>query len=467
MSGLSLMLYILAWAPCVLLLPLPLPFNEFSYIMARNRLKSIDQFQEETASGWLRTKENVLNIYFEKLKAEELKATNSINPSTTQHFYPSRPIETELALIQNSDLYRQLKLLPKGGNLHMHEGQMLNRRKLLELIQNSTEYDYLYICDKASSDFCQQEKCQCKDFYLTYMQKINETNPDGWVKVKESDWTVERIVNKTTLIGILNDMDSKLYATDTAARWNAALETGLFDFYTDLIRYNKTRFEYMKACLDDALAENVQLLEFRRSNFDGLYTFDAHGDRQTNISPEDELRMLETFKREYIAGNEAFIDFLFIIYGSRRNTKEEIRQSLDEAIQIQRQFPEMIRGYDLVGEEDLGHTLLFHSETLIEGFNYSYYSLDQSFSFDFHVGETNWPSDMTIDKYNDDTSTLNNIYDAIVFKTHRIGHGLGFFKHPKMYNFLQKRNIAIEVCPASNQILGWQTMLFNSKNIHI
>lgn len=102
----------------------------------------------------------------------------------------------------------------------------------------------------------------------------------------------------------------------------------------------------------------------------------------------------------------------------------------------------------------MGHTLLFHSETLIKGFNYSFYSRDKSFSFDFHAGETNWPSDMTIDKSNDETSTLDNIYDSIVFESKRIGHGLGFFKHPKLYEFLKKKNVAIEICPASNQILG-------------
>jgi adenosine deaminase CECR1 len=56
--------------------------------------------------------------------------------------------------------------------------------------------------------------------------------------------------------------------------------------------------------------------------------------------------------------------------------------------------------------------------------------------------------------FGDDSSTLDNIYDAIVFQTHRIGHDMGFFKHPKLYPYLRKRGIAIEVCPASNQMLG-------------
>jgi hypothetical protein len=47
---------------------------------------------------------------------------------------------------------------------------------------------------------------------------------------------------------------------------------------------------------------------------------------------------------------------------------------------------------------------------------------------------------MTMDKFNDETSTLDNIYDSLVFESKRIGHGLGFFKHPKLYEFLRNKN---------------------------
>ena len=204
--------------------PLPLPFNEYSYILARNILKSIDQDISSSSllsSAWLSEKENVVNIYFEKLKADEFKIADSSSSTTSKKFYPSRPIESELEQIQASSLYKQLKLLPKGGNLHMHESQMLDRTKFLKMIANSEEYDLLFICDKDNADFCRQNKslCQCKDYYLTYIKNITLTNPDGWIKVKDSNWTIEKIVNKTTLIGILNEREVKIFPTDSTARW--------------------------------------------------------------------------------------------------------------------------------------------------------------------------------------------------------------------------------------------------------
>jgi adenosine deaminase CECR1 len=127
---------------------------------------------------------------------------------------------------------------------------------------------------------------------------------------------------------------------------------------------------------------------------------------------------------------------------------------------IQAQYPDLIRGYDLVGEEDQGHTLLFHSQSLIQGFNFSQSGSNHTFNYYFHAAETSWPNDVFPSEFGDDSSTLDNTYDAIVFQTHRIGHGLGFFKHPKLYPYLKERSIAFEICPASNQILGIGFYLF-------
>ncbi len=120
---------------------------------------------------------------------------------------------------------------------------------------------------------------------------------------------------------------------------------------------------------------------------------------------------------------------------------------------MQKSYPNFIRGFDLVGEEDAGHTLLYHSDSLIEAYNFSYNS-NKSFRFDFHAGETNWPNDVQPTQNGDNAATASNIYDAIVFKSHRIGHGLAYAKHPALLPYLKERDIAIEICPASNQILG-------------
>lgn len=272
------------------------------------------------------------------------------------------------------------------------------------------------------------------------------------IKVNGSNWDIDSIVAKTTLTGMLNEANPKVYQTDSNGRWELANKKGVFNLYAELTRYNKTRFDYLKACLDNSLEENVQLIEFRRSNFGNLFYFNETGD-EVPISATEEMNMIIKFKKEYKAKDSRLIDFIFLIYGSRGQTKSAVRANLDTALQMQAQFPDMIRGYDLVGEEDAGHTLLFHSDTLMKGFNYSQ-SSNGTFDLVFHTVETSWPQDLAPAQYGDSVTTLDNIYDSILLKTHRVGHGFGLFKHPELYKYLQKREIAVEVCPSSNQILG-------------
>ena len=128
---------------------LPLPLNEYSYILARNQLRLID-----TNTPSLNPLEKTVSLYYDGLKNAEFRQTSG-------HFYPSRPIEDNLAAIQSSKLYAKLKPVPKGGNLHLHEDQMTNRRQLLELIFNSPpEFERLYICDKPNRPFCVRNTCR-------------------------------------------------------------------------------------------------------------------------------------------------------------------------------------------------------------------------------------------------------------------------------------------------------------------
>ncbi|CAF4929767.1 unnamed protein product, partial [Rotaria sp. Silwood2] len=138
-----------------------------------------------------------------------------------------------------------------------------------------------------------------------------------------------------------------------------------------------------------------------------------------------------------------FIDFIFFISSVRLLSKEQIKNHINNLINLQRSYPDLIRGYDMVGEEDQGHTILFHSDSLMNAFNHSKTS-NGSFDLFFHAGETNWSEDHPLSNYGDSVSAFENIYDALVLRTRRIGHGLSLAKRPDMFEYIRERQVAIE-----------------------
>lgn len=60
--------------------------------------------------------EKIVDNYLEFLKWKEFN-------NTQDNFLPSRPIEDVLEDIKTSDVFRILKTLPKGGNMHLHQSK--------------------------------------------------------------------------------------------------------------------------------------------------------------------------------------------------------------------------------------------------------------------------------------------------------------------------------------------------------
>lgn len=105
----------------------------------------------------------------------------------------------------------------------------------------------------------------------------------------------------------------------------------------------------------------------------------------------------------------------------------------------------------MVGHEDPGVTLEEYAPELLR-MKQRVLDLKLDLPFVFHAGETT----------SDGDGTDNNLFDAIILGTKRIGHGFSLIRHPILIDMVKERNICIENCPISNQLLRFA----NSTAVH-
>ncbi|XP_025317391.1 adenosine deaminase 2 isoform X3 [Canis lupus dingo] len=118
--------------------------------------------------------------------------------------------------------------------------------------------------------------------------------------------------------------------------------------------------------------------------------------------------------------------------------RDYVFQALEEFYQDNVLYLELRAMLFPVGHEDTGYSLFDYKEALmiptLHGVKLPYF---------FHAGETDWLG----------TSIDRNLLDALILNSTRIGHGFALTKHPAVWADSRKKNIPIEVCPISNQVL--------------
>lgn len=143
------------------------------------------------------------------------------------------------------------------------------------------------------------------------------------------------------------------------------------------------------------------------------------------------LKLIDDFKHNH----PNFLGIKIIVTAPRNADNSSIESRMQKFVELHKKFPNFIIGFDLVGQEDTGNPLSAYVLKLKE--------ISQDGRFYFHAGETKG--------FNTDADI--NLIDAILMNSKRIGHGFSLFKHPVLWAAFKERDIAIEVCPLSNQIL--------------
>lgn len=96
----------------------------------------------EGGTIWLSPKEQEVDKKLLELKKQDFKdgITNSLNYAPSLHFFKAKPI------IEKSEIFKYIKRMPKGGNLHLHNSASVSSEWV---IKNLTYRPEVKLCTTA------------------------------------------------------------------------------------------------------------------------------------------------------------------------------------------------------------------------------------------------------------------------------------------------------------------------------
>ncbi|XP_072506251.1 adenosine deaminase 2 isoform X4 [Notamacropus eugenii] len=378
-------------------------------------------------------KEEMLQIGGKLLLTEQEELANKKlmalkNAEITQamkksQFPPSMHFFRAKKLIEESKVFHVLKKMPKGAALHLHDFGILS---VDWLVRNVTYRPHCHLCftpcgnlkfrfaDPApptpKSEDCSEWILLAK--YRSQLQNVTEFD--------------NSLLKNFTLVL----ENPEIAYSDQAVIW--ARFENIFTATEGLVHYAPVFKEYFTRGLEEFYEDNVQYLELRAT----LYpVYELNG--QTH-DEEWSLKTYQEVAQKFAKDHPDFIGARIIYSSNRMKAVSHITVSVQKAMKLRVKFPESMAGFDLVGQEDKGYSLWELKDALLfpatQGFDLPYF---------FHAGETNWQG----------TSIDENVLDALLLNTTRIGHGFALGRHPMARNISWNRDIPIEVCPISNQVL--------------
>lgn len=137
-----------------------------------------------------------------------------------------------------------------------------------------------------------------------------------------------------------------------------------------------------------------------------------------------------------IRKTEPAFEMRVIICSGKIGGRDPVIQQL-ENYKYSKEKYDIVSGFDMVNEEDTSSPIIDFVDDLE-----NYKKQIPDFSVYLHAGEST-------SRYNE------NLYDAILLGTKRIGHGLAIEFHPYLTQLVKDNNIGYEICPISNFVLGY------------
>lgn len=332
-----------------------------------------------------------------------------------RNFY-TEPFHNVKDYIKATTLFEIFKSMPKGGLLHTHSAGVTN---IKWLIKEAQQLPNCYVYSKTNS----------KDVLYGQLGIYDKNKaPEGYVSLSSHIEKNPNFIDELHNLLILDRSTLKKsddYWIEFEKRFMRIMP---------LLNYRPFFKAYYKKSFEDFIEDNIDHVEIR-------FIFGILYDEKTPSYPID--IMVEDLKEVVANIQKEHPNFsLNLIYTSFKFLGiDDINNQIEEAFRLKKKYPNLITGFDLVAEEDRGNTIDFYADCWKK-----LDALENETSYQLplflHAGESN-------------SIKNKNLYDAVLLKSKRIGHGLNLVHYPSLVQEVVKNDILVEVNPLSNKILGY------------
>ncbi|KAI9458273.1 hypothetical protein F5148DRAFT_330562 [Russula earlei] len=369
------------------------------------------------------------------------------------HLFPGMEFLTSKSIIDNTKIFKIISKMPKGALLHIHLEATVDKKYLLKLALREPSLHVRTACVVTPGNlttvlpefrpFEEAQSSQCTSV-------TNAEYPaNAWLPLYKARASFALGGPEGFDRWVLRAMSidpAEVYDThnNVPKIWQKFKDT--FSATAGLFLYRPIFRQYIRRFLLELIEDGISYAE-ARIDFLPKYMFDVDGNENV---PHREwvwdfgqaVNEIRTTLEEQGRGEE-FMGAKIIYTTIRILPPEEIEWYLEDCIALKQEFPDLIAGFDIVGDENAGRPLTDYIKPLL-AFKRRVEDLGLNLPFILHAGET----------LSDGGKADNNLYDALLLGTKRIGHGFSIVKHPKLMELCRENEIALEVCPISNEILG-------------